>query len=369
MTTNFTTNSKVPACRHARARACSTVVLIAVSSAGLSACMTTQERSPEPLAAHPTEPVATSELAAPPAYASGQQAVAAPVMPDPSTQGGPLQLHAGARSVTAQTPQQAPASVYSPTAPVPAPNPAPVQAAPQEAPSQNRLTSFLDSLRPDAAPQPARAPNPVEQLRRARELPASQGTGPQASAQQYPVMIGENSRLVPTYSDGLPVPANHDGIVTGSVTPRTPQPAPPAEPVRLASVAPAQGVISAPSQSPARVPLPTRTEPQTLRFAPGQISLDQGQRAQLDQVAARYAGSNGKVHIFGISRGTPGDRTLSSERIRRLISQTSAAARYLTERGLNQDQFVLKTLEERIPRRYFGSETPQDQDRLEIFVE
>ncbi len=106
-----------------------------------------------------------------------------------------------------------------------------------------------------------------------------------------------------------------------------------------------------------------------MHFAPGQIALNGPQRLELQRVAEVYSTSAGKIHIFGIARGQRGDRAVTSERMRRLIAETSSAAQYLTGLGIRSDQLELRTSEEQLTSNGQSAGALEDADRLEIFIE
>jgi len=358
-----------------RARRWSIAIGCGLATTLLTACMTSGTSTPEPLAAHPTVPVETSSLSAPATAGEGASAeldlpAPPPTLPPVASGDGPMTLHSGGAQTTA--------SIETNEIQMPSPPAAEPELA--AAPGSARL-GFLSWFGNNHAAR--RAPNPAAELRRARDITAAQepDTASDGDAGRYPGMVGENSRLVPTYSDGLPAPIGQpslqasgnttgvaDPISTGSLAAPEPaaQPsAPPSESVTVASAAPA----TAPAQAAPARGLPTRTAPSTLPFFPGQATLDEQQRAELDRIALAWQPEDGDIHIFGVARGVPVSRSKGSERIRRLMSHTGAAARYLRTRGVSADRMVLKTMEERIPQRYFGSDNPADQDRLDIFVE
>jgi outer membrane protein OmpA-like peptidoglycan-associated protein len=333
----------------------------------LVGCMTSAPRRDGAMPAHPTVPVQAAAISAPAPQADTQvadmEAVPAPVTPDTS---GPVQLHTEAAVQGSATQALAPPTSTEAVQPA---QPATTQSTVYRVTADNDRWEFLNWFGANNAAQ--RAPSPTVQLRQSRDVGARQGaTDTHGAASQYPVMIGENSRLVPTYTDALPVPPGQqplpppqsasasDEIITGSIAPAQPTAA-------VSTNVSAAEVV----QTSAPVGALSRTEPSVLRFAPGQTTLDAAQRAELDRIAAAYRSASGKIHLYGISRGAPGDRNVSTARVRRLMSETAAAARYLATQGIATNQVVMRTSEETVPGRYFGSDNPRDQDRIEVFIE
>ncbi len=151
-------------------------------------CQTTRERQTESLPAHPTEPVQAAQLPAPEpeVYVA---AIEQPLNAQAGTVAGPVSITppettAGAlQSATLTTTSASTSSTAS------------EGYVAQAAASDTTRWEFLNWFGGSNAAR--RAPNPAARLRTSRELDIGDADAV-ASAQQYPVAIGENSRLVPT---------------------------------------------------------------------------------------------------------------------------------------------------------------------------
>lgn len=267
---------------------------------------------------------------------------------------------------------------------------------PQPETADNRL-AFLDWFGDSA--DPARVKDPVSELRKARAHTAGMPQQPktQSPSSQQAFMISDNSRLVPTFRDGL---SNPDGTlpapeseqpelrgadITGSVTPRR-KPAPkdtvtektaePTDPAkdrlrqignqlrntnqRYASADPDAVTVASPQG------VPTRDNPVRLHVALTGAGFDDEDTAALKQIAVLHRKTGRKIHIHGVSRGMAGDSETSIKRVRRLHKHTKRAIAVLARYGVNAANVSTSTAEQRTTGVYFGASRPQDRDRLEF---
>ncbi len=271
--------------------------------------------------------------------------------------------------------------------------------APEPETADNRL-AFLDWFGDSA--DPARVKDPVAELRKARAHTAGMPQPPksQSPSSQQAFMISENSRLVPTFRDGLPNPNGtlpepeseqpvlRGADITGSVTPRT-KPAPkdvttdktaePTDPAkdrllqigkqlrktdqRYASADPDAVTATGPQG------VPTRDNPVRLHVALTGAAFDDEDTAALKQIAALHRKTGRKIHIHGVSRGMAGDSETSITRVRRLHKYSKRAIAILARYGVNAADVSTSTAEQRTTGVYFGTSRPQDRDRLEFSLQ
>ena len=273
-------------------------------------------------------------------------------------------------------------------------------ARPHAGDPENRF-AFIDWFGNSA--NPAKVKDPVKELRKARKITAAMAEQPesrQTPKAQQPFTVSENSRLVPTYTDGLPdpggtlpvpdgeVPQLRGADITGSVTPpekpasRT-TPASTDDPVkaqllkvderlrqtgtrlrseneRHASADP-EAVTSINPQH-----LPDQGNPVRLHVALNGGRFDEDDLAVLKNLAAIHRKTGRKIHIHGVSRGPAGDSETSIKRVRRLHGHIKRAIVALRRMGVKQNAISTSTAEQRMTGMYFGSERPGDRDRLEL---
>ncbi len=265
---------------------------------------------------------------------------------------------------------------------------------------ENRF-AFLDWFGNSA--NRAKVKDPVTELRKARAITAAMGHQPnsqQSPEKRQAFMIGEDSRLVPTYIDGLPDPGGEqpapDGQlpqlrgadITGSVTP-------PTEPATLSTTVSADdpaggellriderlrqadekltsgGEVYAsvdPGSIRAARPqhLPDRDNPVRLHVGLNGPAFDKDDLAVLKSIAAMHRKSGRNVHIHGVSRGPAGDSDTSIKRVKRLHKHTERAIAALARFGVQRGAISTSTAEQRMTGVYFGTERPTDRDRLEL---
>jgi hypothetical protein len=190
-------------------------------------------------------------------------------------------------------------------------------------------------------------------------------------------LIGENSRLVPTYRDGLPDPAGLPAPQSAALPPSGELP-----PLRGAditgSIAPSQNAVPATSDStgdpetanPAHPSgLPDRDNPLRLHVAANGAVQDKDELAVLKDIAELHRKTGRKIHIHGVSRGLAGDADTSLERVRRLHRHTGRAIAVLVRFGVSRDDISTSTAEQRMTGVYLGASRPGDRDRLEFSLQ
>ena len=251
--------------------------------------------------------------------------------------------------------------------------------APKPVPVDDRL-AFLDWFGNSA--DPAKVKDPVSELRKARAITAGMTPPPETQTPRagHGLVVSDNSRLVPTYRDGLP---NPDGLprpegtvpelpqlrgadITGSVTPRK-QPgsrkAPDKPEQRHANVDPS----AAPSVSPQETP--SRDNPIRLHVGLNGGAFDGDDTAVLKDIAVLHLKSGRKIHIHGVSRGPAGNSETSIDRVRRLHKHTNRAIAVLAQFGVKAADISTSTAEQRMTGTYIGTGRPKDRDRLELSLQ
>lgn len=346
--------------------------------AGCAGSDTTAYRADEP------DPQTTEALPAP-AVEDGQAI---------STGSGPVNLALVGKSDTAGIPTEIA-------------GPAPVKTA--AATDTSGRMAFLEWFGSSA--DRARVHSPTDELRKSREFtsgqepPSELAAGPQALDQ--PFAISNNSRLVPTYSDGLPGVEHANKApgpleagqvdITGSVTARqqsdqirplavkkTPVATEPTAPVKHDATAPeAEMTLREPAKTPVQrqasvdaapepdtgVDLPSRDNPVRLHIERGVPRFNEQEQKVLAGLAALQVKTGLNVHIRGIARGISGDRQRSTMRVKRLHAHANRAIAVLAHHGVPRSRITITTAEQRMTGIDLGSFSTADEDRLDFSLE
>ena len=272
-------------------------------------------------------------------------------------------------------------------------------------PGGDRL-EFVDWF--GAAAEPARAPNPVDQLRKARAVTASMEPQATENAGRRMFSDDENGRLLPA-TMVLPKPQDDKGAL------RRPEPANPEKPVMpVKHTVPAeskpprlttgslrpfaekpedakgkQGAVvqqlrqmekklkaagsgkanSATVIASASKGGPTRHSPLRIHIAKNRSDFNGHERDALTALAERHLESGRKVHILSIARGPAGGSRETRTRVRRLLGHADRASIYLAHQGVPRSQIDVMTSEQRMTGVDFGPNGGDDQDRLEFYLD
>jgi len=278
-------------------------------------------------------------------------------------------------------------------------SPAPVQ--PASVRNDSSRLAFLEWF--GSAADRARVNSPTDELRKSRDFTINQEQPSKATAQtpspQQPFAISNNSRLVPTYKDGLPgveqsirTTASLDrgnADVTGSVSV-------PVKPVEATSdsnsVKPAAKNVQAPQspvesndqtaeqrqaatvpdpvgETPAALSLPDRNNPIRLHISRNVPGFSSQEKVVLTKLAALQVKTGLSIHIHGVARGISGDPRKSGERVRRLHRHAKRAIAVLAVNGVSRSRITITTAEQRITGIDLGSFSTADEDRLDFSLE
>jgi len=271
-----------------------------------------------------------------------------------------------------------------------------------QTPGGDRL-EFVDWF--GAAAEPARAPNPVHQLRKARamtakiEQPATDKDGRRLFTDD------ENGRLLPAtmvlpkpedekahrrvnapakpavkVKHTKPAKAEPPRLTTGSLRPSAEKP----EDTKDKQGAVVQqlreigkklkstggGTAGSPTViASASKNGPTRQSPLRIQIAKGRPGFNGHERDALDRLAERQRDSGRKVHILGIARGPAGGARETKTRVRRLLGHAERATVYLAQQGVPRSRIDIMTSEQRMTGVDFGPNGADDVDRLEFYLE
>lgn len=269
----------------------------------------------------------------------------------------------------------------------------------------------------------ARVNSPTDELRKSRAFTAGQEQSPEVTARvpapQQAFTISNNSRLVPTYADGLPerertngplAPAELAGAnITGSVSVPTKtaavdpaikrQPAaakPQAKRDEAASANNAAREVSKNAESPlpavensrkaaeqrqaavdpgpvdeipAPISVPDRNNPIRLHIQRGMPGFNQQEQSVLADLAALQVKTGLNVHIRGVARGISGDTRKSGVRVRRLHGHAKRAIAVLAHHGVPRSKVTITTAEQRMTGIDLGTFSTADEDRLDFSLE
>ena len=287
--------------------------------------------------------------------------------------------------------------------PLEAPSAGPQNQHPASEEPEDRF-AFLDWFG-DAA-NAARVKNPAAELRKARAITAGmeEQSEPNAPATtSRPLIVTENSRLMPTYADGLPRPGGEPpdaaenspllrgANVTGSVTL-------PEEPVEKPTVRDAKDPVKeqllkmnerlrqakqkrkAPQVRHANadpdtvtsvrpVQIPDRHNPIRIQLSTNHDGFDQGELEILKNVAELHWKTGRAIHIHGVSRGHAGTSDTRIERIQRLRRHTERAIGALARIGVDPDDITTSAAEQRMTGGSSRSARVADRDRLEFSLQ
>lgn len=300
------------------------------------------------------------------------------------------------------TPPAAPATANHPTQSVEEQGPMKlarpeVADAPAPVPGETTQTenryAFLDWF--GNAAERAKVRNSAAVLRQSRDLTATLGTDVAVADRQTTIRIGENSRLVPTYEEGLPEPQGQEPAlrpsdITGSVT-RTParreaEESPPRTQTspgdefadlerrltearrKLEKPKTTRTVVAsrAPSPEPSAPALPDGSNPLLMQLEPGRHGFNSSELAALKRLAGQQVRSGRKLHIRAVARGRAGDAETSLERVRRLKGHTRTALAALRHYGVDPRNVETSSAEQRVAGNTSDTETLADRDRLEF---
>lgn len=322
---------------------------------------------------------ATAPAAQPPAAQAVVPETPAANQPAPKRAAGPLQIHA-------PRPEAPKTKVASAAL----------------APGGNRL-EFVDWF--GAAAEPARAPNPVDQLRKAREVTAKMEQPATDKDGRRLFTDDENGRLLPA-TMVLPKPQDERGgqRATAPAKPVAPvkhtKPAEPEAPrLTTGSLRPSaekpeaakdkQGAVvqqlretgkklkavgSGKANSPTIVASaskdgPTRQSPLRIQIDKRRPVFNGHERDALDRLAKRQRDTGAKVHILSIARGAAGGTRETRTRVRRLLGHAERATVYLAHKGVPRSRIDVMTSEQRMTGVDFGPNGAEDVDRLEFYLE
>lgn len=287
-----------------------------------------------------------------------------------------------------------------------------------DVPDPSERLAFLEWF--GSAADRARVRYPTDALRMSREVTVQHlpEPGAEAATAPPPFAISNNSRLVPTYGDGLPgldqapepqAASDHErDDITGSFAqqPQTAQAAAAAkqEPATAAvepqaatasvtatvktqpakagvQLLPVQPRAEATQQAhaavepepadeaPVQIHLPDRTNPFRLHIDREVSGFNQRDRSLLEDLAALHAKTGLNVHIRGVTRGVSGDGRKSVERVRRLHGHANRAIAVLGRHGVPRSRITISTAEQRMTGIDFGTFSTADEDRLELSLE
>ena len=330
---------------------------------------------------------------------------------------GPFTEQTGATAPVAEPPAvhaAAPAAAAAKqSAPVRAAGPMKIQASRPEAPKTKVASAalvpggdrleFVDWF--GAAAEPARAPNPVDQLRKARAITAKIDQPATDKDGRRLFTDDENGRLLPA-TMVLPKPqeeraGGRDDAAAKPVVPVKHTKPAEAETPRLTtgSLRPSaenaqdakgkQGAVvqqlretgkklksvgSGKANSPTVVASasksgPTRQSPLRIQIAKGRPGFNGHERDALDLLAKRHRDTGRKVHILGIARGPAGGTRETKTRVRRLLGHAERATAYLGRQGVPRSRIDVMTSEQRMTGVDFGPNGAEDVDRLEFYLE
>ncbi|MGI9414928.1 MAG: hypothetical protein ACR2PM_14735 [Hyphomicrobiales bacterium] len=256
-----------------------------------------------------------------------------------------------------------------------------------------------------AAAEPARAPSPVVELRKARAVTAKQKRPSTKDGERRMFSEDENGRLLPSTMalpepDGVkpaasrtrnaaPVtPVNHTApaetekprLTTGSLRPPAEKPdkakgkqdavvrhlremEKKLTAVRNGTDTPATVIASASAAGP------TRQSPLRIHMVRGRSEFNAREREALQSLAGHQRDSGRKLHILGVARGRAGGTRESRERVRRLHGHADRAAVYLARQGVPRSRIDVATSEQRMTGIDFGPSGGEDMDRLEFYLD
>ena len=322
---------------------------------------------------------ATAPVAAPPAVQAAAGGTLAARQPAPKRAAGPMKIQASR--------PEAPKTKTASAALVPV---------------GDRL-EFVDWF--GAAAEPARAPNPVDQLRKARAVTAKIDQPATDKDGRRLFTDDENGRLLPATmalpkpqeertgrrSDVLskpvvkvkhtkPAEAETPRLTTGSLRPSA-EKADDAKGKQGAVVqqlreigkklkSAGSGKASSPTIiASASKNGPTRQSPLRIQIAKGRPGFNGHERGVLDQLAQHQRDTGRKVHILSIARGPAGGKRETKTRVRRLLGHAERATVYLAQQGVPRSRIDVMTSEQRMTGIDFGPNGAEDVDRLEFYLE